>query len=120
MDSIKLKLNEIIKSNKAIDSNDGENLNMLITKNISQNKKVILDFDGIISILSLFLNPAIGDLYGKFSEKEIKEHLIIENFLPEYNETLKRVVDRAKEFYKDEESVTRIIDQGMEKSNEGS
>lgn len=116
MKEITLSIKEIVGS-KAIENSEGENIRVLISNQIKLGNNVVVDFKGVTSILSLFLNPAIGDLYGEFSEEQVKKQLRIENFPPEYIETFKRVVERAKEFYKDQEAISNVIDGKLEKQN---
>ena len=96
---------------KAIEPDKGENIGNMIVEFIKNGNDVELDFSGITSILSLFLNPAIGDLYGHFSEETIKEKLKVANVPKEYLDTLKNVVDRAKSYYADPERKAKQIDE---------
>ena len=117
MNEITLSIKELVGS-KAIENSEGEKIRILISNHIKRGNNVVVDFKGVTSILSLFLNPAIGDLYGDFSEEQVKNQLRIENLPPEYIETFKRVVDRAKEFYKDKETISSVIDGKLDKQNE--
>lgn len=117
MQSITIVVKDVIKTNKAIESASGEKLHERISAQIKQGNAVVLDFKGITTMLSLFLNPAIGDLYGIFPEEIIKEYLKIENFPSEYTETFRRVIARAKNFYSNKEKITNIIDTGIGNNN---
>ena len=96
---------------KAIEHDKGEQIGEMISNNIKNGQKVIVDFDGITNILSLFLNPAIGDLYGKFEPDVIKENLQVKNVPEEYLDTLKNVIDRAKSYYAESEKRTAEINE---------
>ena len=53
-------------------------------------------------ITSAFLNTAIGQLYGKYSEEQIKAGLLPPGDMDKDDLLLlKRVVERAKEYFKD-------------------
>jgi len=52
---------------------------------------------------SAFLNAAVGQLYGEFNEDVIREHLSVIDAEGDQLVLLKRVVDRAKEFFRDPE-----------------
>jgi hypothetical protein len=60
-----------------------------------------VSFRNVTSLTSAFLNAAIGQLYGSFNEEEIRAKLQVEDVEPEDLELLKRVVDTAKEYFKD-------------------
>lgn len=53
------------------------------------------------------MNKAFGDLYGKYSETFVKEHLRFENVAPEDSTVLGRVIERAKEYYSDKEKASK-------------
>jgi hypothetical protein len=109
----KIYLKELV-GEKAVEPDKGENVKKIIISNIKSGNKVELYFDGITSMLSLFLNTAIGDLYGVFSEEEIKANLAVKNVPKEYLDTLQRVIERAKKFYKNQDEVTKMIDEVIE------
>ena len=113
-----INVKDVIGNSKAIESESGEKIKAIITERIKNGNDVVLDFKGITSMLSLFLNPAIGDLYGEFSEEEIRQHLSVENFPQEHLETFKRVVERAKDFYRNKENITKILDEETGATNE--
>ena len=117
MDFVRISVKDIVGS-KAIEASSGEKIRETIAFHIKKGNSVVLDFKGVTSILSLFLNPAVGDLYGEFSEIEVREHLRFTNLPTEYGETFKRVIDRAKEFYKNRDVVTKIIDKETGYNNE--
>jgi len=54
-----------------------------------------------------FLNAAIGQLYSLFSENEIRARLKVTDLEPDDQALLKRVVDTAKEYFKDPERFKR-------------
>ena len=105
-----IKLFEIV-GEKAIEPNKGELVGDIIRENLQKGNNVEVDFSGITSILSMFLNPAIGDLYGAFSEEEIKIFLKVKNVPNEYLEMLSSVVNRAKTYYKDTKRKTANLDE---------
>lgn len=60
-------------------------------------------------LISLFLNVAIGQLYGTFDEQTIRNQLRVEGLEQDDKELLKIVVDNAKKYYSNKQSydVTR-------------
>ena len=64
---------------------------------------VRLSFEGVEDLTTAFLNSAIGQLYADHSEEELRRVLLPPEGSPEHLTRLKRVVDRAKEFFRDPE-----------------
>lgn len=103
-----------IVGEKAIEITKGEQVRGLISSYFKDDYVVEVYFDGMTSILTMFLNPAFGDLYADFSEEFIKKHLSVKNVPNEYLDLFKRVLDRAKDFYKDKEKMTKILDEALD------
>nr|MBC8217318.1 STAS-like domain-containing protein [Planctomycetota bacterium] len=79
---------------------------------LRQGKDVCLSFMKAKDLTSAFLNTAVGRLYGEYSEDEIREHLLPPtDMLPGDLTLLKRVVDRAKEFFKEPDRFTNATNQ---------
>ena len=102
---------EQVGGNAAISVDDGNKVFNLISKSINENLKVILDFNNIKLMTSPFLNAAIGQLYGVFSDDIVKNHLNIINLSDIHIETFKRVVDRAREYFKDKKPFDDIANE---------
>jgi len=66
---ITLSVFEIIGSPLCVASDDGEKVYERIRKAIRQGRSVVLSFVNITSMVPTFLNVAIGQLYGEFSEE---------------------------------------------------
>lgn len=92
---------EIGGSDAAVASEDGENLFRLIMKGFKEKITITLDFNNIHLITSTFLNAAIGQLYGKYDSDFIRKHLKIAHMAEEDMIILKKVVERAKEYFED-------------------
>jgi hypothetical protein len=96
-----IRITSIIGSNYCIASDDGEKVHKAILEAFEKGYKVKLSFEGIEDLTSSFLNAAVGQLYGEYEESQIKSL-----FLPPVDissddlELLKRVVERAKEFFR--------------------
>jgi len=103
MKEIRIIMFEQIGGSAAVSSEDGELLYGRIAKAFEQKARVVLDFNNIELLTSTFLNAAIGQLYSQFGSQFIKLHLKVENLANEDLELLKKVVVRAKEYFKDKE-----------------
>lgn len=99
---------------RALDPEIGKNLQETITTHFKKNEKVILDFSEITHILTLFLNPAIGDLYGTFSSEEIKEKLELANVSDTDFPVFAMVLERAKSFYANPKEWSEAIQEVLE------
>jgi hypothetical protein len=102
-ESIALSVFEIVGSPLCVASDDGEKVYERIEKAIKQDRSVSLSFNNITSLTSAFLNAAIGQLYGEFSEQEIRANLSVKDMEPDDLALLKRVVETAKAYFKNTE-----------------
>jgi len=93
-----------------LSSDDGAKVHDAIVAALKKGEKVRLSFRAVEDLTSAFLNAAIGQLYGEFDEEELRNRM-----LPPVNTSsadlslLKRVVDRAKEFFKNPERQRQIM-----------
>ena len=97
----------------ALEQELGDIIYVEICDSIDKNEKIHLDFSNIKSVITPFLNNAIGQLYGKYSSEQIKSYLNLENFPKSKNSTLNLVIDNAKKYYANkaiyEQSVKDVI-----------
>jgi len=98
---------EIVGSPLCVASDDGQKVYDRIAQSLRDGQKVIVSFYNVTSLTSAFLNAAIGQLYGKFSADQIRTNLQVKDMVPEDLALLKRVVDTAKEYFKDPERFTK-------------
>ncbi|MCM1122077.1 MAG: STAS-like domain-containing protein [Eubacterium sp.] len=106
---IYLNVAEKIGNPSALTQEDGNLIYNEITQAINQNIPIILDFEQIESMISPFLNNAIGQLYGKFTSEQISEFVKIRNFPKEKNSTLNIVIANAKKYYSNKEKFNSTI-----------
>jgi hypothetical protein len=66
---ITISVFEIVGSPLCVASDDGKKVYERIWKAIKQERSVALSFMNVTSLTSAFLNVAIGQLHGEFSEK---------------------------------------------------
>lgn len=100
---VTIKMTDVIGGKLCISSDDGEKVYKEIVKALKDGQKVALSFEDA-EVISAFLHVAVGQLYnGQFTEEFISSHIKPVNATQEDLHLLKRVVERAKEFYKDPE-----------------
>ncbi len=97
--TITISITDILGCDLCISSEDGQRIFETIAPLIDEGKQVILSFKGVSMLISLFLNTAVGQLYGKFSDLEVRNQLDVEGLAADDLELLQGVVDNAKRYY---------------------
>ena len=93
----------------ALTQEDGNIIYNEIVQAINHGNRIALDFGQIESMISPFLNNAIGQLYGKFSSQQISDFLVIKNFPEEKKSTLNIVIANAKKYYTNKDKFNSSI-----------
>lgn len=108
-----LIVKDIIQSDFAITSDDGNRVYEEIIENLNKGNVVELDFEGVTVMITAFLNTAIGKLYEHFSSETLNEQLKLKNVAANDHILFKMVVQRAKEYFANqkvfEETVTNTL-----------
>ena len=103
-DTITIKIVDLIGNTRCISVDDGQKVFDKTVELLKNKKKVTISFERVEMLISLFLNVAIGQLYGQFSEEDIRSAIKVEGLSEDDLELLKRVVDNAKKYYSNKES----------------
>jgi hypothetical protein len=111
MKNVTINIVNTVGDTFCIEAEDGQKVFDLITKALQENQKVTLSFLNVEKLTTAFLNTAIGQLYGEFTEDLIKEKLKVEHLAQSGIISLKRVVDTAKLYYKDPDAMQRSINE---------
>ena len=98
---IVVRVFDIVGGPLGVSADDGQRVYDKIALLLSEGKKVSLSFEQVETMISSFLNAAIGQLYGKFPEDRIRELLSVRDMDEEDIVVLKRVVENAKAYFKD-------------------
>jgi len=101
---IKIKVTDLIGSPLCISAEDGQKIFDNIKNILKEARQVTVSFENVTMLISLFLNVAIGQLYGSFSVETIRNQLKVEGLSLDDMELLKRVVDNAKKYYSNKKS----------------
>jgi len=117
-DNITLRVYEIVGSSLCVASEDGQKVFDQITQALHDGKAVRLSFDNIESLTSAFLNSAVGQLYGKYPHKLLRESLSVIEMEKDDLALLKRVIYTAKQYFKDPEVIDAARHEAMEDDNE--
>lgn len=112
--NLELSLYEIVGSPLCVASDDGQKVYDRLAAALEQDRGVTLSFHNITTLTSAFLNAAIGQLYGKFTEEQIRALLRVRDMLPDDMALLKRVVETAKQYFKDPQRFDQAVREAME------
>jgi len=108
-EKIIIKVFEVVGSKLCVASSDGQKVHDQIAAALKAEKQVELSFVNVESLTSAFLNAAVGQLYGEFSDQKIRANLSVSNMTAEDIALLKRVVDAAKQYFKNPAEVKKIV-----------
>lgn len=84
---------------RATDMKQGDMIYELIIQGFKKGEKVYVDFGGLTTVLSTFLNNAIGTLFKDYDSDYLNNNLSILNLCEDDMFILRMVIKRAKEFY---------------------
>ncbi|MBX2905891.1 MAG: STAS-like domain-containing protein [Taibaiella sp.] len=98
-----VNVKEVIKSTVAVTPDAGEELYAVLRKNLKEDIETYIDFSNIDYLTSAFLNSAIGQLYSEYSREELNTHLHVLNLSENDLKIFKKVTDRARHFFKNED-----------------
>lgn len=105
-----IKILELI-GDRATDMKQGDEIYNYIIEGFKNGEIVYVDFAGLNTVLSTFLNNAIGTLYKDYESAFLNANLKILNLCEEDLFVLRRVIKRAKEFYRNEVIVTNVLNE---------
>ena len=117
-DQVVIRVYEVVGNGLCVASEDGQKVHDQIARTLREGKKILLSFLNVEMLTSAFLNAAIGQLYGEFPEAQIKAYLSVADMEPDDLELLKRVVDTAKDYFKDPQRFQHIRQTVMEDNDE--
>jgi hypothetical protein len=113
-DLAKIRVFEIVGSALCVASDDGQKVYEQIAAALKNGRRVAVSFQNIESLTSAFLNAAIGQLYGQFTDEQIRQGLTVSDMEQDDLFLLKRVVDTAKSYFKDRGSFEKARDKELE------
>ena len=108
-DEIYLLLKDILQHDTAITYEDGEKVYALIFQALTEEKKVLLDFQGITLVIPAFLHAAIGELYKDFDSDFLNSHLTFINIEETNKALLDMTMELAQEYFSNLEVFERAI-----------
>ena len=108
-ENIQISLFEVVGSPFCVASDDGQKVHKHLDAALRANQEVVLSFHNITALTTPFLTAAIGELYGTFSEEEIRSLLKVEDIAPDDLALLESVVRDVKLYFKDPQRFNQIF-----------
>ena len=112
--AVTISIFEVVGSSLCVASGDGQKVYDRIAAVLKQDRRVSLSFRNVSTLTSAFLNTAIGQLYGTFTEDQIRTLLKVEDMEADDVALLKRVVDTAKRYFQDPERFNNVVQEVLE------
>lgn len=97
---VTVRIFDIVGSPLCVSADDGQRVHDKIAPLLRDETPVMLSFEQVETVISTFLNAAIGQLYGEFPEERIRELVSVRDMDEEDQVVLKRVVENAKTYFK--------------------
>ena len=119
-EDIKISVFGIVGRPLCVASDDGQKVYERLSTALEADRKVVLSFHNVTTLTSAFLNAAIGQLYGTFSEERIRDLLKVEDMDQDDLALLKRVVDNAKLYFKDRKRFDKVVEETQENGDDES
>ena len=117
-EDIRISIFEAVGSPLCVASSDGQEVYERLAAALNADRSVTLSFHNVTTLTSAFLNAAIGQLYGKFSEEQIRSLLKVVDVEPDDLALLKRVVDTAKQYFKGPQRFDQVVRDVMEEDED--
>lgn len=117
--SLTLSVFEVVGSPLCVASDDGQRVHDRIAAAFKEGSNVTVSFLNVSSLTSAFLNAAIGQLYGSFTENEIRSKLKVKDIEPDDLALLKRVVETAKQYFKDPKRFNKAVQDTLGDGGDG-
>ena len=115
---LRISVYEVVGSSLCVASDDGQEVYDRLAAAFKASRRVALSFHNVTTITSAFLNAAIGQLYGTFSDEHIRSALKVVDIEPEDAVLLKRVVETAKLYFKDPQRFEQVVQETLEDEND--
>lgn len=111
--NIRISLFEVVGSPFCVASDNGQKVYDRLAAALRLNQKVVLSFRNVTALTGAFLNAAVGQLYGTFSEEKIRSLLKVEDAEQDDLALLNSVINNAKLYFKDPKRYDRAVREVM-------
>ena len=98
---ILVRVYDIVGSPLCVSTEDGQRLHDMIAPLLNAGTPVTLSFERIETMISAFLNAAVGQLYGELPEDYVDQSLSVIDMASDDSQVFEHVVANAKAYFKD-------------------
>lgn len=112
-DKFTIVIKELINSDTAVSTDDGDLIYKKIDNQLSKNNTVEIDFREITIMTTAFLNAAIGQLYSSYSSETLNKNLQLINVANDDKILFKKVITRAKEYFSNKNNFNDSADNAI-------
>ncbi|MEA3450842.1 MAG: STAS-like domain-containing protein [Bacteroidota bacterium] len=109
MDTYRINIFQIVGSEIAVSSEKGNDVFEKIDRALQEDMSVVIDFENIKILTTAFLNSAIGQLYSRYTSDKLKSKLSVSNIFDSDKMLIKKVTDRAKEYFANKSDIDSIL-----------
>ena len=113
-EDIRISMFEIVGGSLCVASSDGQKIYDRLAAALKADRHVVISFNKVTTLTAAFLNAAIGQLYGTFSEEKIRSLLKVKDVGSVDLALLKRVVGNAKLYFKDPQKFDQVVRETLE------
>lgn len=113
-----VRIFDIVGGPLCVSAEDGQRVHDKIAALIRDDQPVILSFERVETLISAFLNAAIGQLYGEFPEDRIREMVTVRDMDAEDMAVLKVVIENAKKYFSNPKAFDEAWREEMGNDNE--
>lgn len=99
MRPVTVQVYDIVGGSLCVSTDDGQRLHDKIAPLLQAGTPVVLSFDRIDTIISAFLNAAVGQLYGQLSYESVDKLLTATNLDDDDIDIWQHVIDNAKAYF---------------------
>ncbi|MCX6056494.1 MAG: STAS-like domain-containing protein [Chloroflexi bacterium] len=110
---IEINIFEIVGSEFCVAADDGQKVFDQIALALQKGLKVKISFANISRLTSAFLNVALGQLYGSFSEQILSSNLSVSEIESHDRSLLIRVIETAKAYFRNPNLFDKVRDNIM-------
>lgn len=108
-ENIQISMFEVVGSPFCVATDDGQKVHKHLDAALRANREVVLSFRNVTALTGAFLNTAVGQLYGTFSEEQIRSLLKIEDAEQDDLALLNSVINNARLYFKDPKRYNEAI-----------
>ena len=96
---ITVRVYDIVGGPFCVSAEDGQRLHDKIASLLKAGRPVVLSFERIDTLISAFLNAAIGQFYGELPEDRIRDLLSVRDLAGDDLAVVDRVIENAKVYF---------------------